>query len=405
MPIVREALRDTPVVLLHGARQAGKSTLARMVIENGHPAGYLTLDDATVFQAATADPAGFIAGLTGPVVIDEWQRAGDLARAIKLRVDENREPGRFLLTGSASTIALPQLADSLAGRMEIITLWPLSQGEIAGRRDGFVDTLFRSESVLDAALEPGDGVIARIVRGGYPVAVDRPAPDRRAAWFDSYVTAILQRDVRDLANIERLGDMPRILRLLAARTASLLNYAELSSLLGIPQQTLKRYIGLLDAVFLIRLLPAYSRNRGRRLIKAPKVIVADSGLACFLLGVDEERLSRDRVQLGTLLEGFVIMEIIKQLGWSRSAASPMHFRDHAGNEVDLVLEGRDGSLVAVEVKAAATVSASDFKGMRSLAALAGSDFRRGVLLYTGDRVVPFAENMSAVPLSALWAGG
>lgn len=304
----------------------------------------------TVFQAATADPAGFVSG-------------------------------RFLLTGSASTLALPQLADSPAGRMESITLRPLSQGEIAGRRDSFVDTLFRSESVIDAALEPGDGVIARIVRGRYPVAVDCPAPDRRAAWFDSYVTAILQRDVRDLANIE------------------------LSSLPGIPQQTLKRYIALLDAVFLVRALPAYSRNRGRRLTKAPKVIVSDSGPACFLLGVDEERLSRDRVQLGTLLEGFVILEIIKQLGWSRSAASPMHFRDHAGNEVDLVLESRDGSLVAVEVKAAATVTASDFKGMRSLATLAGSDFRRGVLLYTGDRVAPFAENMSAVPLPALWTAG
>ena len=402
MSVVLEALGDTPVVLIHGPRQAGKSTLAKMVIESGHPAAYLSLDDATVFQAATDDPTGFFAGLQGPVVIDEWQRAAALARTIKQQVDAHRESGRFLLTGSASAFALPELSDSLAGRMEIVTLWPLSQGEIAGKRDNFVDTLFGSGSLTPGDAESVDRIIARLTCGGYPVAIDRSTPVRRNAWFDSYVTAILQRDVRDLANIERLADMPRILRLLAARSASLLNYAELSSLLAIPQQTLKRYLALLEAVFLVRMLPAWSRNRGRRLTKAPKVVVSDSGLACFLLGVDERRLTQDRVQFGLLLEGFVIMEIIKQLGWTGAPASAMHFRDHVGNEVDLVLESRDGSLVVVEVKAAATVGSSDFKGMRSFAALAGSDFRRGVVLYTGNDVVPFAEDLHAVPLQALW---
>lgn len=403
MPSVLVALADTPVVLIHGARQVGKSTLAKMVLEAGYAARYLSLDDSTAFEAATDDPAGFVAGLEGPVVIDEWQRVGSLARVIKQQVDEAREPGRFLLTGSTSALALPELSDALAGRMEIITLWPLSQGEIAQRRDNLVDMLFHPGLSLGTSWELDGSLAARLIRGGYPVAVDRVSPARRSAWFDSYLTSVLQRNIRDLANIERLADMPRILRVLAARSASLLNYAELSSLLAIPQQTLKRYLGLLEAVFLLRLLPAWSGNRGRRLAKAPKVILADSGLACFLLGVGEKRLAEDRVLFGLLLESFVIMEIIKQLGWSESHATPMHFRDHAGNKVDLVLEDRDGGLVAIEVKAAASVGASDFRGLRSFAALAGTDFRRGVVLYAGSKAVPFGDEMYALPLMALWA--
>jgi len=402
MPRLLDALADTPVVLIHGARQTGKSTLAKRVIEDGHPARYLSLDDASLFEAATGDPAGFISGLDGPVVIDEWQRAPDIARVIKQHVDADRQPGRFLLTGSASALALPELADALAGRMEIMTLWPLSQGEIEGRRDNLVDVLFRCPTSLGVSTKPGEGVVTRLARGGFPVAVDRLSTARRHAWFDSYITSVLQRNVRDLANIERLADMPRILRLLAARSATLLNYAELSSLLAIPQQTLKRYLGLLEAVFLVQLLPAWSRNRGRRLTKAPKVILSDGGLGCFLLGVDEKRLAQDRVLLGSLLEGFVIMEIIKQLGWSDTRAAPMHFRDHAGNEVDLVLEAPDGGVVGVEIKASASVGSSDFKGLRSFATLAGSDFRHGVVLYTGDEVVSFAENLQAAPIRALW---
>jgi len=404
MPRLVEALADTPVVVLHGARQAGKSTLARMVIEAGYPGQYLSLDDPGVFAAAQADPVGFVRAFEGPMVLDEWQRVPELARAIKLEVDHKRLPGRFLLTGSASALMLPQASDALVGRMEIINLWPLSQGEIEGVRDNLVDVLFQPGLPSFPATETtGSSLASRLTLGGYPEAVGRTNPSRRGAWFSSYLTSILQRDVRDLANIERLADMPRLLGLLAARSASLLNYAELASALAMPQSTLKRYIGILQVIFLLRLLPAWSRSRGRRLVKAPKILMTDLGLATHLLGVDVARLADERVLLGSLVEDFVSMEMIKQLGWSQTDAQPLHFRDHLGNEVDLVLEARDGRLVGVEVKAGVTVGSSDFKGLRMLAKTAGSDFIRGVLLYGGREVIPFGDAMHAVPLGSLWS--
>jgi len=398
------ALADTPVVVLHGARQVGKSTLARMVLDAGHPAQYLSLDDPGAFAAAQADPVGFVRGLHGPVVLDEWQRVPELARAIKLEVDRNRAAGRFLLTGSASALMLPNASESLAGRMEIITLWPFSQGEIEGVQDNLVDALFKSRLPFFPASDPGALSLARrLVRGGYPEAVARISPGRRGAWFTSYLTSILHRDVRDIANIERLADMPRLLGLLAARSASLLNYSELASTMAMPQSTLKRYVGILQAIFLVKLLPAWSRSRGRRLAKAPKVLTTDLGLAAHILGVDDSRLLEERSLLGSLVEDFVTMEVIKQLGWCETDARPMHYRDHTGNEVDLVLERRDGRLVGVEVKAGVTVGSSDFKGLRRLAEVAGNDFVRGILLYAGREVIPFGEALHAVPLESLWS--
>jgi predicted AAA+ superfamily ATPase len=398
------ALADTPVVVLHGARQVGKSTLARMAIDAGHPAQYLSLDDPGAFAAAQADPVGFVRGLHGPMVLDEWQRVPELARAIKLEVDRDRVAGRFLLTGSASALMLPSASESLTGRMEIITLWPFSQGEIEGVQDNLVDTLFKSRlPSLPASDMDALSLARRLVRGGYPEAVARNSPARRGAWFSSYFTSILQRDVRDVANIDRLADMPRLLGLLAARSASLLNYSELANTMAMPQSTLKRYAGILQAIFLVQLLPAWSRSRGRRLVKAPKVLTADLGLAAHMLGVDDSRLLEERALLGSLVEDFVIMEIIKQLGWSETDAQPMHYRDHMGNEVDLVLERRDGRLVGVEAKAGVTVGSSDFKGLRRLSEVAGNDFIRGILLYAGREVIPFGEALHAVPLESLWS--
>jgi predicted AAA+ superfamily ATPase len=408
MPRLMTALTDTPVVVLHGARQVGKSTLARMAIEAGHPARYLSLDDPGVFAAAQADPVGFVRGLEGPVVIDEWQRVPELARAIKMEVDEQRIPGRFLLTGSASALALPRISEFLAGRMEIITLWPFSQGEIVGVHDNLVDALFEGRSLASRRVGTDDGesspsLLGRLARGGYPEAVARANSSRRAAWFSSYVTSVLQRDVRDLANIERLADMPRLLGLLAARSASLLSFTELASSVSMPQTTLKRYMSILQSIFLVQLLPAWSRSRSKRLVKAPKVLLSDVGLATHLAGVDGSRLLDERKLLGSLVEDFVIMEAIKQLGWSETDARPLHFRDHGGNEVDMVLERRDGRIVGLEVKAGVTVGSSDFRGLRKLAEVAGSDFIRGILLYGGKETIPFGDGLQAVPLGRLWA--
>lgn len=396
---VLAALNDTPVVLLHGARQTGKTTLARHLAVN-HPAQYVTLDDAVVLAAAREDPTGFLAGIHGPVVLDEVQRAPGLFLAIKAEVDRQRQPGRFLLTGSANVFLLPSLSESLAGRMEILTLWPFSQGEIAGSNEVFVDALFADSLSLKDA--PAQDLAGRLLRGGYPPVVERADPDRRRAWFGSYITTILERDVRDIAHIEGLTALPRVLALIAARVAGLMNFSELARSLAIPQTTLKRYFALLEATFLVKLLPAWSSNPSKRLIKAPKLFLNDTGLAAHLLGLNEERLERDASMRGALMENFVLAEIAKQAGWSRRRPQLFHFRTAAGQEVDLVLENANGDIVGIEVKASATVTPRDFNGLRALADAAGPRFRRGIVLHGGVSAVSFAANLHALPIGALW---
>lgn len=399
-----DALRDTPVVYLEGARQTGKSTLARAVAERQHPARYLTLDTAAVLAAASNDPEGFIAGLDRPVVIDEVQRAPALALAIKAAVDTDRRPGQFLLTGSASVLSLPALSDSLAGRMELLTLWPFSQGELAGTRETFVDRVFADRLVTpDTVPDTEKSLVERLCAGGYPEIQTRKNQARRQAWFDSYVDAILHRDVRDLANIERLSKIPRLLALVASRAGELLNFADLGRTLGIPQTTLKRYLTLMEMTFLVRLLPAWFSNLGKRLAKAPKLLLADTGLLTHLIDADASRLRRDRTLLGHVLENFVAMELIKQLGWSDRRCGLYHFRTESGAEVDLVLEDRAGRLVGVEVQSAASVRQQDFRGLETLARLSGDRFVRGVVVCTGTTVVPFGRNLFALPVSQLWA--
>jgi predicted AAA+ superfamily ATPase len=397
------ALSDSPVVLLHGARQTGKSTLVQHIAATDHPARYLTFDDATVLSAATADPAGFLAGTEGPVALDEVQRAPELFRAIKADVDRHRRPGRFLLTGSANVLMLPKLSESLAGRMEVLPLWPLSQGEIAGHREGFVDLLFNGGlSKFRPGTKEETDLVERILRGGYPEAHSRKEWNRRRAWFNPYVSTILQRDVRDLANVEGLSAMPRLLTLLASRAGALLNHAEVSRSLGIPQSTLKRYMALLEATFLIQLLPAWSGNLGKRLVKSPKLYLNDTGLLAGTLGQGDEKAFRDSQLLGPLLENFVVAELRKQISWSMTEPSLFHFRTLTGQEVDVVLESPSSDLVGIEVKASATVDARDFRGLHALAEQVGKRFRRGVVLYSGRETVPFGKDMHAVPLDALW---
>lgn len=403
-PQIVDALCDTPVVYLQGARQTGKSTLAQSIARELRFAAYLTLDTTAVLAAAENDPEGFIAGLEGPTVIDEVQRVPRLAIAIKSAVDKRRRAGQFLLTGSASVMALPQLSESLAGRMELHTLWPFSQGELSGRRESFVDRMFAAKLRTPAAEVITDrDVVRRLIVGGYPEARSREKDERRQAWFDSYLTAILQRDVRDLANIDRLADVPRLLALLASRVSQLVNYTDLARSLTIPQTTLKRYMTLMERTFLVRLLPAWFANIGKRLTKAPKLLLVDTGLLTHLLGVDAARLRADRTLLGHVLENFVAVELLKQLGWSRNKCRLFHFRTEAGQEVDLVLEDAAGNLLGIEVKAAATVERRDFRGLETLAEVAGSRFVRGIVLYTGDAVVPFGKELRALPISHLWA--
>lgn len=399
-PELRAALADTPVVLLTGARQTGKTTLARALARESGMA-YATLDDALAASAAEADPVGFLAGLGASAVIDEVQKAPGLFPAIKRLVDEDRRPGRFLLTGSTHALLLPRLSESLAGRMEIVTLWPLSQGELSNHREAFIDHLFEEAPLTTTGGELAD-LPERLAAGGYPEPLERPPGKRRDAWFEAYVTTILQRDIRELSRIEGLAELPRLLGLLAARTANLLNVSELSRASGLPQSTLKRYLGLLEATFLVQKLPAWSSNLGKRLVKSPKIHLVDSGLALHLAGLTAERLAASPGLLGPFLETWVVGELRKQAGWADHRVRLHHYRTATGREVDIVLEDRAGSIVGIEVKAAATATRKDFAGLESLAQAAGRHFRRGILLYRGRETVPVTPRLSAVPLNALW---
>jgi predicted AAA+ superfamily ATPase len=398
-----DALSDTPVVLINGARQTGKSTLVQSLAQEEHPALYITLDDASVLAAAQQDPAGFISQFDGPVILDEVQRVPDLFLAIKATVDRCRLPGRFLLTGSANVLLLPKLSESLTGRMEILTLWPFSQGELEAKQERFINAIFESKLRVpqDLALERNE-LIRRVLVGGYPEVQGRLSAKRRDSWYQSYMTTMMQREVRELAHIERLAAIPRLLSLLAARTGSLLNLSELASAAGLPKSTLRRYLALLEATFLLVLLPAWSTNLSKRLIKSPKIILNDSGLAGHLIGLNKARIARDSTGFGHLLENFAGMELCKQITWCQTRLRLYHFRSYQGHEVDFVLENPAGEIVGIEVKASSTVKANDFKGLKHLRELLDERFLRGIVLYTGDQPVPFASNLYALPVSALW---
>jgi predicted AAA+ superfamily ATPase len=400
------ALRDTPVVLLVGARQTGKSTLVQELATSTHPARYLTFDDAGVLAAARSDPAGFLAGLDGPVVLDEVQRVPELFLALKLTIDRNRQPGRFLLTGSANVLLLPRLAETLVGRMEVITLWPLSQGEIAGHTERFLDAVF-TKTLPSFMSKPEEwaAILDRLLHGGYPEVLSRETEERRSAWFGSYVTTLLQRDVRELSNIEGLSTVPRLLSLLATRATALLNFSELSRSIAMPQSTLKRYLALLEMTFLLQPLPPWSSNVSKRLVKTPKLMLNDTGLLASLLALHQERLLTDRSLVGPLLENFVVMELYKQSAWSRIKPRIFHFRTQTGQEVDVVLEDSAGRIVGIEVKASAAVGSQDFKGLRALAEATGKRFQRGIVFYTGVEPLPFGPQLYALPLQALWQLG
>ena len=400
------ALADTPVVLINGARQTGKTTLVRAVAAERPESSYVTFDDPSALAAAAHDPCAFADGLAGDMaVIDEVQKVPALFPAIKMAVDRERRPGRFLLTGSANVLMVPKVSESLAGRMEILTLRPFSQGEIGGAREDFLDRVFDPSALrVGEVASCRGGLPRRILAGGYPEAVQRTSTDRRRAWFASYLTAILQRDVRDLSNIEGLTEAPRLLSLLAARSAGLLNVSEISRSAGIPNTTLQRYLALLEATFLVHRVPAWSMNIGKRLIKAPKLLLGDTGLMAYLVNVSESGLLDDANLGGRFLETFVGNELLRQREWHGCQAALYHYRSVSGREVDFVLENADRAVVGVEVKSSGAVRPGDFSGLRQLAADIGTRFVAGVVLHPGVRAVPFGPGFWALPLQELWGG-
>ncbi|MEM7495062.1 MAG: ATP-binding protein [Myxococcota bacterium] len=402
-PQLQHALSDTPVVFVRGPRQVGKSTLMRMLCSARSASAYVTLDDTTALAAAQTDPQGFLQQPGSPLIIDEAQRVPDLFLAIKNLVDRRRRPGQFILTGSADVLFLPRVADSLAGRMEILTLHPLSTSELRGKPTDWIEALFdpkQHEKLLDTASETRqarDTAAERIASGGYPEINKRTSLKRRQAWFRSYVTALLQRDARELAQITSMHRLEQLLRLLANRSAQLMNTEEIARTSGIAATTLRRYLILLQTLFLIHTRPAWCANRGRRLVKAPKLYGEDTGLLCYLLGLDAKGLINSP-NWGPMLETFTMNEIRKHASWSDLAIRVYHYRTHSGCEVDVVLEAADGRIVGLEVKASGNVSRRNFSGLRKLAEHAGNRWTCGAVLYLGEQALRFGTGLYALPI-------
>ena len=399
---LQDALRDSPVSLIHGPRQSGKTTLAHMVCD---PLGfdYVSFDEDAVRNAAQSDPAGFIFNLSTPVILDEIQRVPDIFPALKLEVDRNRRPGRFVLTGSTNVMRAPGLLDSLAGRMEVIRLHPLAQSEIERISPSFLDDLFAGD--FDGRwMKPGaDDIAQRIITGGFPPSLIRPTSRGRANWYLNYVDALVQRDLLDISRIRYPDALPRLLSATAAQTASLFNSTNLASPLSISRPTVDDYVRILEAGFLLDRLPPWSSNRLSRVVKTPKLHMTDTGLCCALLGIDSHHaLSRDRTLFGHLLETFVYQELRRQSVVHDRRLSFYHHRDRKGNEVDIVIERGTLEIAGVEVKASKTVGASDFRGLRKLSEVAGDRFTCGVVLYDGDRILSFGERFYALPTRILW---
>ena len=398
-----EALADSPAVLIHGPRQSGKSTLARVV---GDPRGYayISFDDAVARAAAESDPSGFVAGLGERTVLDEVQRVPTLFIALKQAIDARRTPGRFLLTGSSQVLLVPALSDSLAGRMDILRLHPLSQGEMRGGIPNFLDDLFHGEFQTSNSRRMGDDLAARVADGGYPAALARSTSRRRANWYRNFIDTQLQRDVRDMARISALDALPRLLTAAASQTARLYNLSSMAAPFQLSRPTIGGYVALLERLFLIDRLPPWHRNRLSRMVKTPKLHVGDTGIGCALLGAGPANLARNRELFGQLLESFVFQELRRQSACQETPLEFFHYRDKDQVEVDIVIERGAREVAGVEVKAASTVTRSDFRGLRKLKKAAGEGFAAGVVVYDGEIGAGFGDGMFVVPIRRLLQG-
>ena len=400
-PALQAALKDTPVVCLLGSRQSGKTTLSQLLSPE-RP--LISLDEDAYFQTAKLDPDGFISSLPNAVTLDEIQRVPELLPAIKLAVDRDRTPGRFLLTGSANLLRLPQVTESLAGRMETIFLHPLTEAEKERTPGRFL------KGLLEGSLHPGisgkqtnnsPSLAERLVAGGYPEPLTRP-PQRARQWHRQYLHSIMERDSKDVARVKDAHDLSRLLELLSLRSAELLNTNNLAQDLGLYRGTIENYLLILERLFLIRRLPAWHNNLAKRLIKAPKIHLVDSGLAATLATLTADDWIKNRARMGHLLESFVVQQVITQASWTDPDLRFWHYRDKDQVEVDLVVT-RGQKVWGLEMKASASVSKKDGKGLSRLATQCGKNFQSGIVLYNGKDILPIGDTpFVAVPFSRLW---
>lgn len=394
---IEVAMQDTPVVLINGPRQSGKTTLAK---EYAPSLPYYTLDDDNILNAAKQDPVGFISRIDR-AIIDEIQRAPELLRAIKHSVDENRQPGRFLLTGSANLLSLPQIGDSLAGRMEILTLLPLSQAEIQGRDNQFLEHALNQSWPHQTPLTEQTNMIAEVLVGGYPEMLMRPNSERRNAWAKSYIKAIVERDVKDISSIEKLIEMPRLLEILAQQSGKLTNFTQIGGQINLDTKTTQKYIGLLETLFLVHELKPWHSNNLNRILKTPKIHFLDSGLLTCLNRITPVSIENDKSAFGALLETWVYSELLKTITVTEEPWNIYYYRDKDKVEVDFILENHARKIIGIEVKASHTIFNQDFKGLRKLAALTEKNWITGIVLYSGDKCLSFGDNLWAIPFSLL----
>ena len=399
-PLLGEALKDSPAVLIHGPRQCGKTTLARMV---GTPKKYeyISFDDDVLTESAKKDPIGFVNELPKRVILDEVQKVPNIFSALKKEIDNHRIPGRFILTGSANILRMPKLSDSLAGRMQILRLHPFSQEEFAGHKPYFLDALFKRKFKIKKIKQSKSELIDRIITGGYPAVFMRPSGRRRVNWYKDYIKTLVQRDILDLSKIHSIDTLPRLLTLSATQTSQLVNFTKLASAFQINRSTVCDYIALFEQMFFLEKLPPWHNNRLKRLIKTPKLHLGDTGLACALLGIGKSALKSNRSLLGQVLETFVLQELKRQSSYHKQHHSFFHYRDKKGFEVDIVIE-KEQLVAGVEVKSSATVGASDFRGLYKLKKYIGKNLVCGVVLYNGEFSTSFGKGFYAIPLSTLW---
>ncbi|MBP7075245.1 MAG: ATP-binding protein [Rhabdochlamydiaceae bacterium] len=398
---LEQCLKIFPAVLLTGARQTGKTTLVDELAQSGDYY-FVSLDDDIALASAERDPSGWLASLPKPVIIDEVQRALGIFLAMKLDIYKNKAPGRYLLTGSSNPFLSSDLADSLAGRMGVLNLFPLSQGELAGKEETFINKIFAQEFKIEKVPEmPLEMLYQKMIRGGFPLVQPLKEPKDVKRWFKSYLKTMLERDVTDISNIEGLQDFPRLLRLLATRSSLVLNIADLSRSMGMVSMTLRRYIDVLVAIFFIHFIPAWFNNLGKRIVKSPKVYICDTGMMAQLIDIDEIRLKNDPSLTGHFFETFVLAEILKQKSWLETSFELYHFRD-GDYKVDFILEQPNGSIVGIEVKLTRSLNSDDLKGLKHLKKIAKHNFKRGIILHPGTEIQFLDDDLWAVPIQALW---
>ena len=403
LAVAEDLLSGARGIVVNGPRQSGKSELLKMLAASTGGT-YATLDDSADLRSARTDPSGFLERLSRPFLIDEVQRGGDpLVLAVKRRLDESRDRGQCVLAGSTRFLFEPRLSESLAGRVRFLELWPLAIGEIERSEQRFVDALFAGSVDLHAGRRLRRGDIAElIVRGGFPEAVNEPRPRQRQRFFEDYAMTVTQRDVRELSSIHHGVELQTVLRLVAARTAQELNVAKFAETARLGQETARRYLPLLETVYLHHLLPAWSANFSTRAVRRPKLHITDTGLAGHLLGIGVDRFNGSEPVLGQIFETCVVNEVLKQITWAEAIVRPFHWRDRNGDEVDLVLERNDGAIVGIECKLANDVDPSDLRRLRRLRDGAGDRFVGGALVHLGDRIRSFGDRLLSVPVEAVW---